>query len=172
MPRPTSVTVFGVLNIVKAGYGMFSAIASITLLLALSGSNNPITKMLHAQPAFAAWTVLCIPLGLLSCTILLVAGIGLLCLKSWARKLSIAYAIYGIGMHILATAVSSIFLIQPFLKNNHDSQAATIAIFGLIGGGIGICLGLIYPILLLVFMLRPTVAAAFQPPAPPQLQGI
>jgi len=42
----------------------------------------------------------------------------------------------------------------------------------LIGGGIGICLGLIYPILLLVFMLRPTVAAAFQPPAPPQLQGI
>jgi hypothetical protein len=116
--------------------------------------------------------VFCIPLGLLTCIILLIAGLGLLCLKSWARKLSIAYAIYGIGMHILTTAVSSIFLVQPFLKNNQDSQAATIAIFGLIGGGVGVCLGLIYPILLLVFMLRPTVAAAFQPPAPAQMQGI
>jgi len=165
MHRPTSVTVFGILNIVKAGFGIFLTITSIPLLLAPADSNNPFIKMLHENPAYVAWVKFCIPLGLLSCTILLVAGIGLLCLKSWARTLSIAYAIYAICMGILSTAVSSIFLFQPFLKNHQDSQAAATAMFGLIGGGISVCLGLIYPILLLLFMLRPTVAAAFHPPA-------
>ena len=165
MHRPTSVTVFGIQNIVKAGFGIFLAITSIVLFLAPADSNNPSIKMLHENPAYAAWLKLSIPLGLLSCTILLVAGIGLLCLKSWARTLSIAYAIYGICMGILSTAVGSIFLIQPFLKNHQDSQAADTAMFGLIGGGIVVCRGLIYPILLLLFMLRPTVAAAFHPPA-------
>jgi serine/threonine protein kinase len=169
MPRPTSVTVFGVLHIVKAGLGMFSAIASIVVLIALADSNNPITKMMHDNPVYAAWVKFCIPLGLLTCIVLLVAGIGLLGLKSWARKLSIAYAFYSICMRILTTAINCMFLIQPFLKNNQDSQAATMAIFGLIGGGVSVCLGLIYPILLLVFMMRPTVVAAFHPPAPSQM---
>jgi hypothetical protein len=125
--------------------------------------------MLIENPAYAAWLKFSIPLGLLSCTILLVAGIGLLWLKSWARTLSIAYAIYGICMGILATAVGSIFMILPFFKNHQDSQAAATAMFGLVGGAICVCLGLIYPILLLLFMLRPTVAAAFHPPAQPQM---
>jgi hypothetical protein len=30
-------------------------------------------------------------------------------------------------------------------------------------------LGMIYPVLLLIFMMRPAVVAAFQPPAPPQM---
>jgi hypothetical protein len=170
MHRPTSVTVFGILNIVTAGFGMFMAITSCALFLAPADSNNPSIRMLYENPAYAAWLKLCIPLGLLSCTVLLVAGIGLLCLKSWARTVSIAYAIYDICMHILSTAVSSIFLFQPFLKNHQDSEAAATAMFGLIGGGTAVCLGLIYPILLLVFMLRPTVAAAFHPPAPAHSQ--
>ena len=93
MNRPTSVTVFGILNILKAGFGIFLAITSIALFLAPADSNNPFIKMLHENYAFAAWMKLCIPLGLLSCAVLLVAGIGLLCLKSWAGTLSIAYAI-------------------------------------------------------------------------------
>ncbi len=165
MHRPTSVTVFGILNIVKAGFGIFLTMTTTALVLARADSNNPFLKMLYDSPAYAAWLKLCIPLGLLSCTVLLVAGIGLLCLKSWARTLSIAYAIYGICMGILSTVVGSIFLIQPFLKNHQDSQAAATAMFGLIGGSISVCLGLIYPVLLLLFMLRPTVAAAFHPPA-------
>jgi len=164
MHRPTSVTVFGMLNIIKAGFGIFVTIISIALLFGSADSNNPSIKMFSENPAYIAWLKLGIPLGLLSCTALLVAGIGLLCLASWARKLSIACAIYGICMGILTTAVNSVFMFQPFLKNQHDSQAAAEAMFGLIGGGIVVCLGLIYPILLLIFMLRPTVAAAFHPP--------
>ena len=67
-------------------------------------------------------------------------------------------------MCILGTAINSMFMFQPLLKSQQDSQAAATAMFALIGGGIGVCLGLIYPILLLLFMLRPTVAAAFSLP--------
>ena len=168
MQRPTSVTVFGILNIAKAGFGMFSTIISIALLLAQADSNNPFIKMLHENPAYAAWMELCIPLGLLSCTVLLAAGIGLLCLKSWARKLSIAYAIYSICMRILGTAINATFLFQLLLKYQEHSRVAGLAMFGLIGGCVVVCLGLIYPILLLVFMLRPNVVAAFQPSAQPE----
>ena len=172
MQRPTSVTVFGTLNIIKAGFGIFVMMASTALIWGSAGANNPAVKMFSENPAYIAWLKLSIPLGLLGCTALLVAGIGLLCLASWARTLSIAYAIYGICMGILTAAVNAIFMFQPFLKNPNDSQAAAQAMFALIGGGIGICVGLIYPTLLLVFMLRPTVAAAFQPPAQPRMQGI
>jgi len=169
MNRPTSVTVFGILNILKAGFGMFLAIISVALFLAPADFNNPVIKMWHENPAYSAWMKLCIPLGLLSATVLLVAGIGLLCLKSWARTLSIAFAIYDICLCILATAVNCLFMFQPFLKDHQNSQAAAMAMFGLIGGSISVCVGLIYPILLLLFMLRPTVAAAFHPPAQPRV---
>ena len=169
MHRPPSVTVFGILNIVKAGFGIFFAIISVALFLIPGDFHNPFIKMMHENTAYAAWMKLCIPLGLLSSTVLLVAGIGLLCLKSWARTLSIAFAIYDICLCILATGLNSLFLIQPFLSNQQDPQAAATAMFGVIGGGFGICVGLIYPILLLIFMLRPSVAAAFHPPTPPQM---
>ena len=111
MQRPTSVTVFGILNIVFGLFGVFGLIASIALFFMPAGSNNPVVRIMHENPAYSAWLKICIPLGLLSCAALLAAGIGLLCLKSWARTLSIAYAIYAILFGLLGTAVNFIFLI-------------------------------------------------------------
>jgi len=127
MQRPTSVTVFGILNILKAGADVFLQIFTIGLLLTPLDSNNSIVKMLHDSPAYAAWIKLCIPLGLLSAAVLLTTGIGLLFLKSWARKLSMAYAIYSICFCSVATAINSGFLFQPFLKNEQDPKAAADA---------------------------------------------
>jgi hypothetical protein len=170
MQRPTSVTVFGILNIVFAVFGVFGLIASIALFFVPAGSNNPVIKIMHENPAYASWLKICIPLGLLSCAALLAAGIGLLCLKSWARRLSIAYAIYAIVFGILGTVVNFMFLTRPMIEQaqqQHGPEAAG-AIGGVIGGTIGGCFSLIYPVLLLIFMLRPKVVAAFQPPRPPQ----
>ncbi len=165
MQRPTSVTVFGILNIVFAALGIFGTIASIVLFLAPPDPNNPILKTMYENPAYAIWFKVEIPLGILSCAASLAAGIGLLCLKSWARTLSMAYAIYAILYGILETVTSFIFLYRPMLEKLQGPAAAG-AIGGMIGGSIGGCLSLVYPILLLIFMSRPTVVAAFHPPAP------
>jgi hypothetical protein len=141
MQRPTSVTVFGILNIVFAVFGVFGLIASIALFFMPAGSNNPVVRIMHENPAYSAWLKICIPLGLLSCAALLAAGMGLLCLKSWARTLSIAYAIYAILFGLLGTAVNFMFLIRPMLgqaQQQHGPEAAA-AIGGAIGGSVGGC---------------------------------
>jgi hypothetical protein len=168
MQRPTSVTVFGILNIVFAALGVLGLIASIALFFMPSDSNNPVIKIMHENAAYALWLKVCIPLGVLSCAALLAAGIGLLRLKPWARKLSIGYAIYAIVFGIVGMVVNFIFLVEPMVKEAQNQQGpeAAGAIGGAIGGSFGGCFGLIYPVLLLIFMLRPTVVSAFQSSAP------
>ncbi|MGO9246559.1 MAG: hypothetical protein ACLPT4_11725 [Verrucomicrobiia bacterium] len=165
MQRPTSVTVFGILNIVFAALGIFGTIAAIVLFLAPPDPNNPILKSMYENPAYAIWFKVEIPLGILSSAASLASGIGLLYLKSWARTLSMAYAIYAILLGILGTAVN--FMLYRPIVEKLQGPAAAGAIGGMIGGSIGGCLSLAYPVLLLIFMSRPTVTAAFHPPPPP-----
>lgn len=169
MQRPVSVNVFGILNIVFALFGVFGAIGTISLFSATDVSSNPVVRIMLENPTYAAWLKLTIPLGLLASVVLLATGIGLLLLKSWARKLSIAYAVYAIVFAIIGTVVNFMFLVRPLLAEAQRSQGpeAAGAIGGAIGGIIGGCLGLVYPILLIIFMTRPKVIAAFQQPAPP-----
>lgn len=169
MQRPASVTVFGILNIVFAAFGVFGVIASVALFYLPADSNNPVIKLIHESPAYAAWLKICIPLGMLTCLVLLTAGIGLLLLKPWARVLSMAYAIYAILFGILGMVVNFVFLVQPMLEQARQQPGpeAAGAIGGAVGGTIGGCFGLIYPVLLLIFMTRPKVVAAFRPPVPP-----
>ncbi len=169
MQRPAAVTVFGILNIVFAAFGVFGVLASIALFSRTDASNNPVVRIIRDSPAYAGFLKLSIPLGLIACVVLLVAGIGLLRLQPWARKLSIGYAIYAIVMSLVGAAMNFIFLLRPMLEEASHKQGpeAAGAIGGAIGGTVGGCFGLIYPILLLVFMTRAKVVAAFEPAVPP-----
>jgi hypothetical protein len=169
MQRPATVTVFGILNIGFAVLGLFGMIVTIAVLSASAGSNNPMVNIIRENPAFAAWMKINVPLGILSCVLLLAAGIGLLMLKEWARKLSIGYAIYAIVSGLVGTVLTFVFVTRPMLERASQAQGpeAAGAIGGVIGGSIGGCVGLIYPVILLIFMLRPKVAAAFRPAGTP-----
>lgn len=171
MQRPVSVNVFGILNIVFALFGLFSAIGAVGLLSATDSASNPVVRLMLENPTYAAWMKISIPLGLVASAVLLATGIGLLRLKSWARKLSIAYAIYAIVVGIIGTVMSFMFLIRPLLAEAQQSQGpeAAAAVGGAIGGILGGCLGLVYPILLIIFMTRPKVVAAFQSAEPPPM---
>jgi len=163
MQRPTAVTVFGVLNIVFATFGIFGMFASVLLFLPQASSNNPVVQLIHDSPAYAAWLKISMALGVVVAAALLAAGIGLLKLKPWARTFSIGYGIYAIVMTVVGTVVNYFLLVRPMLEQaqqKHGPESAA-AIGGAIGGTLGGCLGLIYPILLLVFMTRANVVAAF-----------
>ena len=173
MQRPAAVTVFGVLNIVFAGLGIIGVLGSLVLFLpsvANAGNGNPVIKIIHDNPAYAAWLKISIVLGLAGCGVLLAAGIGLLKLLPWARTLSIVYAIYAMVMSIIGSVVNYFMLTQPMLAEAHGKSGAEAgaAIGGAIGGMLGGCFGLIYPVLLLIFMMRANVKAAFGllPPTP------
>jgi hypothetical protein len=169
MQRPVSVTVFGILNIVFAAFGLFGVLALLLLFAAVGNdTHNPVIQLIHDNATYAAWLKISIVLGLGVSGALLAAGIGLLQLRPWARRLSIAYAIYGLVMIPLGTVVNCVFLLPPLLEQarQHQGPEAAGAIGGAIGGTFGGCVGIIYPIFLLIFMLRANVKAAFRP-APP-----
>ena len=166
MKRPTAVTVFAILNIVFAAFGILGVLGSVMLFAATEAtSKNPIIQIIHDNPTYAAWMKISIVLGLLISGALLAEGIGLLQLKPWARVLSIIYAIYSIVMVPVGSVVNYFFVVQPMLQHAHGAQGPeqAAAIGGAIGGMVGGCFGLIYPVLLLIFMLMPKVAAAFRP---------
>src|SRR5882672_9663344 len=113
MQRPASVTVFGILNIIFAVVGVFGIIGSIVMFSTMDASRNPVVKIMRESPAYATWMKLSLPLGLAATMALLTAGIGLLLMKPWARKLAIGYAIYAIAFGVLGTVVNFLFLVRP-----------------------------------------------------------
>ncbi len=167
MQRPVSATVFGILNLVFAAFGLFGLLATVTLLSTAADTHNPVARAMLDNPTFALWIKIGLPLGLIALLVLLVAGIGLLRLKEWARKLSIGYAIYAIVMGVVGMLMNLLFVVRPMLaqaQQQGPENAAAMA--GAFGGVMGGCIGMIYPILLLIFLTRPKLVAAFQ--APPE----
>ncbi len=164
MQRPVSVTVFAVLNLVFAAFGVFGLISSFALFTMVDAGNNPVLKMMQENPAYKTWIMLSIPLGLAVCVALLASGIGLLGLKPWARWLAIAYAIFAIFLCIANLLVNYIFMVRPLLEQAEHARGpeAGAAVGGAVGVMFGGCAGLLYPVLLLIFMLLPKVAAAFR----------
>src|SRR5208282_3820870 len=169
MQRPTSVTVFGVLNIVFGALGILGIIFSAISLMVISpnATNNPVLEIMRNSPGYAVCMKIMMPLGVLACGVSIAAGIGLLKLKTWARILSIGYAIYSIVAGIIGWVFNYIFLMHPLLEQASQKQGpeAAVLIGAAIGGTFGGCIGMIYPVLLLIFMFRPNIVAAFRPPA-------
>ena len=173
MQRPTAVSVFGILNALKGATGILGILWTITLFSSRAAANNPVMKLMLENGKYMKWTKLMTPVGFITCGVLLAAGIGLLRLRPWARKVSIAYAIYAILFLLAMVPVNFFLLYRPMLEQARQLQGpeAIGMIGGAFGGIVGSVLGFVYPILLWIFMTRPNVVAAFQtpPPLPPEL---
>ncbi len=158
MQAPTSVIVFGILNIIFGIMGLLGTAFTAVTLFALP-ANNP---FLANQGAFmSTWLRVSIVLGCLASIVLLISGIGLLRLRPWGHKLAIGYAIYGVASTILGIIVQVWFVILPQLQQPVRGPDAMPLIAGAIGGAIGGCIGLAHPVLLWYFMTRRNVVAAF-----------
>ena len=105
---------------------------------------------------------------LLLCALMIAGGIGLLKLQKWAHVLTILYAVLSILYH-LVTLVYSLAFILPVtnefidkVSGNHGmGPMATGARFGAVAGMLVAFAFILYPIIVLVVLLLPRVAAAF-----------
>lgn len=158
MQRPTSILVLGVLNLLFALLGLFGTFGSVLILLGMNEA-NPVYGIMQSSDAYRIFMYVSVPLGVLFIGVLALGGVGLLMSKAWGRTATIAYAVYALVMGVLGGLVNSVFLVGPLLEQASHSQgpAAMGAAGGAIGGLAGSCFGLIYPIVLLVFMFRKNV---------------
>ena len=163
MQKPTSVVVFGVLNLLFAVLGFFGTIGSTLILLGMNTS-NPVYWIMQESAPYRMFMYVSVPLGLLFIGVLALAGVGLLTSKPWGRTASIAYAVYALVMGVIGGIVNAVFLVGPLVEQASagGGPEAVGAAGGAAGGMLGTCFGLIYPIVLLIFMFRKNVVDFFR----------
>lgn len=145
--RPTAVTVFGILNIVFGTLGLLCMPVGLIAMFAMP-------QVAHQAATPRAWLLLSSAIGL-ACTIfLIVIGTGLLYLKAWARKGSLVYGWFAIIWGIIGACINVGFMVSRVGGN------AETVVPSMIGGVCGGLIGLIYPVLLVIFMQRPNVKEA------------
>jgi hypothetical protein len=187
--RPTSVTVIAILNLVFGGLSLLLLICGGAMTLGgggkgMGGQADPKVEQLQKDleaaqrqrfPASDAFSYGNIGLELIVCGLLIVSGIGLLRLQSWGRLLSLIYP----PLSLLEKVISLVWIgtvwipavqevVPPFkgTATPEQQRVATIMEMTPYGAGIVTLLTAIYPIIVLVIMLRPAVAAAFRGEAP------
>ena len=176
MKRPTSVTVFGILNIVFAVIGMCgvavtAAQPAIQQAMEQAAKDNgqevkqdPVQKLLAADPKVRLIGNISTGSGVVVTLVLLISGGALLLMRPWGRTLRIVYAVYDILSKIALSALSFWF-IQSALEGQEEVPAeipvGTLQGIFAFSFGCSLIFGLVYPIVLLIFMFRTTVTEAF-----------
>jgi hypothetical protein len=149
---PVVVKVFGLLHII---FGSFGLVAAPFGFLNRSTSAG-LFSQLGVSPIYLTWFEISLVLGPILSLILIVLGIGLLRRQSWARSGSILYSVISIILTILSTAITLV----GFAGVGGETPDFAAVIWIRIGAIIGGVIGLIYPILTIIFMTKPNVKAA------------
>ena len=169
MQRPTSVLVFGILNLVFGLLGLCGTLAALAMMygplaeqMAQMGKDN-VTVQLQADPTYHGFMLVMSVVGFPFTILLVAAGVGLLRMRPWGRTGSIVYGVYDIIATIAALVMNYVFILFPLMQRvDQLPEAERVGVMaGMMGGIAGGCISLIYPILLLVFMYRANVRAAF-----------
>jgi len=180
--RPTSLTVFGILNI---GFGALGLACTPVGLFSMEfvnlftlGQDLPSSMTFPFQlletPAYRTYLMVSTLLGMAASGVLIFAGVGLLKMRGWGRLLSIGYSLYAYLSLVAGFLVTVFFVWTPMLENlNRTSPLMRMSLVGSMSGAtMGMCSGLIYPTVLLVFMFLPSVKAVFKPVLPPPLPPV
>jgi hypothetical protein len=188
--RPTAVLVIAIFHFIFAACGGISGVMQLSGAAAglgkMGGAGDPKAAKMQEDmeraiaakfPAHKTFEKVEAGVALLIAILLLVAGIGLLNMQPWGRGLSILYAVLAI-----ANTLVNMFIIFAYV--NPATQAAlkeipnmppemasamqvgTVIVFA----GLG-CLGLLYPIIVLIIMLLPNVSRAFRAPEVSYAEG-
>ena len=170
-PRPTSVTVFAVLGIIFGSLGVLGMLCSIPQYFGLQLAPNPMMDGIRKDPLLLTVTLGSLIVGFVMSVWLLVASIGMLSLKTWARKAMVRY-----GIVYLVTSILSIILslsvtnprmrqvTEQSMQSNaqlNTPQMKTIMRYSSYGGVCFAVVFLLWPILIIYFMSKPHVKSAF-----------
>ena len=160
---PVSITVFGVLNLVFGALGIcgsiFTVIGIVVEKMALPNQPpNPLAEVMNQHPLYGGFQIVGLGLGFLVTILLIVAGICLLKRRRLGRTLSNFYGIYGIVMPLISIFMFAVFFRQDLMPITQDGfPLGAITFWAAIGGGL---IGMIYPVLLLIFLNRDKVKQA------------
>lgn len=170
-PRPASVTVFAILAIIFGSLGMLGTLYSMPQYLGLKFGPNPVMDAIRQDRLLVSLTLGGLVVGFSLALLQLISGVGMLSLRPAALKGIIWYAILDLVRSIL-TIILNLAVMNPRLEEVtrqamqsnpqlNTPQMKAIMQYSSYGGVCLLVVLLIWPILILVFMRRPHVKAAF-----------
>lgn len=167
--RPTSVTVFGILNLVFAGMGLLGLCCGLISMIGMdlipNQQPNPVLDIMNENEAYRIFSMVSMALGFVSTVALGLAGFGLLKMRPWGRQLSLVYAVYTIIAAIVTIIATWYWLFGPLMEAADKAPpgperfSTLISAYGSVGSN---CFSFIYPIFLLIFMMRSSFVEAFR----------
>ncbi len=130
--RPTAVTVIAVINFIVGGLGLLGLLcggAALLFLFSVLGNVNPppgqpnplkeVQGLFESIPGYIPFIIASSVLGGIWAIVLIVAGVGLLRMRRWARLACLVYAIYT----ILGTVGSTIYTFAVVIPATEKWQA-------------------------------------------------
>ncbi len=154
-PKPGSIKVFGILNIVFGSLGLVCGGFGVLVFFLATQSpefSMEVERSFSAQYAEGYLTL--IQIGscfyIILSVIQIACGVGLLKENNLGRTGSLGYAVLSI-LYSIASTIGNIMLAKGF-------TAGLIMIFSCIG----LVIGVIYPVCILIFLTRPNVVEALR----------
>src|SRR5579864_5157442 len=171
-PRPTSVTVLAILAIIFGSLGVLGTLCNIPQYLGMSFGPNPVIDEIRSDKLLMSYMIGSLVLAMILSIALLWAGIGSLSLKRSARTTMIGYAIaylivgvIGLIMNLAVINPRTSQATQRAMAGNpqlNTPQMKALMQYSMYGG---VCFGvvlMIWPVIILYYMTRPHVKAAFE----------
>lgn len=161
-PRPTSVTVLAIIGIVWSTILVLCNAALLVPYLSDLSAQDPVISAIRADPVAYGWSVGSVVARMALAVLLLAGSIGALMLKPAGRSGMLLYAWLVIVLAVVDTLMALLVLF-PIARNalSGNPELAPVLMGQQIGAVVGIVVALVYPVLVLVFMNKPHVKAAF-----------
>jgi hypothetical protein len=177
--RPASVLVLAILHLVGGGISfLLSLCCGVAALLLILNPNavgsTPEVKigvdlvryLEQNLPSFRVVNIITLAVGLGLDLVLILAGVGLLRLRPWARKASLVYAPLSIVLRLFSFFYAFL-LVEPVQREYFQGLAARTPALssGQFGQGLVLYLSLLfltYPVVVMWILTRPTIKAAFE----------
>jgi len=171
--RPVAVTVIGILFIIFGAMGLLGLPINILYMATNWRLAGPMGEAMMANDLLRTYMWVQVPVGFVLSLLYLASGIGMLQLRPWARMLAIGIVIFG----MIAPVINSIVMVPALMSGMTDAMASAVPTGGpdlsfigplmMASVGLGVALGIGIMVVLLIFLTRPNVRAAFeQAPAP------
>ena len=163
--RPKSLTVCGIINIILGALVLFSMISGLKQWLAPSTMlGNPMMDALLKDADYLFYIKVSTLPSVLAGLVLLVAGVGLLKAREWARKMSILWAVYClvvspiVAWYNFTTLFPKMFAVMQKIPPFNDDKVLQIFKFSMMAFvGLSVIFAVTYAIVLMFLLMRTKV---------------
>ncbi len=164
--RPTSVTVFAIINLVLCGLGLIGMLFWILKKMGVTpqpDQENPFNAIMANSQGYILFEDISNILGILATILLIAASIAMFSLKPWSRITTIALAVYSSLMMIAGTGLYFILVYAPAIEEFTGPERTAVMIFAIGFPVVILSLVLGYYLLMIFMLSRPHVVDAFTP---------